>query len=93
LAFIPDERSVLREVQLGESTANVVRCLRALDRVGEQEHDVVVPPEVGEMLEREIDRAGHCTAATQLAKLVELSLSAGHRVTMRLRADRSLYSR
>jgi hypothetical protein len=61
-----------------------------LDRVREQRHDVVVAAEVGEVLEGEVDGTGQRARAAQLAELVALSLPAGHVLTMRQGADRSL---
>jgi hypothetical protein len=45
---------------------------------------------VGEVFEREVDRADHCASAAQVTELVELSLSTGHAATIPLPADVSL---
>jgi hypothetical protein len=82
---------VLRLAELRESVAHPLRRLRALDGIGEQGDDVVISPELGEVFEREVDRAGHRFGATQVAEFVELSLSAGHEATIEQRADPSLY--
>lgn len=80
----------MRRTQLGESAENILRCLGALEGVCEQVDDVVVAPEIREVFEREVDSAGHRAGAAQVTEFVELSLSAGHAVTLLRRADRPL---
>ena len=58
--------------------------------VGEQVDDAVVPPELREVLEREVDGAHHRTGATEVTELLELSIAAGHAVTIRGHADAPL---
>jgi hypothetical protein len=68
----------MRRAQLGEPAASTPGRPSVLDGVGEQFDDVIVRPEVGEVLEREVDRAEDRAAAAELTELVQLSLSAGH---------------
>ena len=63
-----------------------------LDGLGEQVDELIVAPEMGEVFERQVDRPRHRAAAAQVAKLVELSLSAGHGATIHPRADAPLHS-
>jgi hypothetical protein len=60
--------------------------------MGEHFEDLVVAPEVGEVFERQVDRADHSAGAAQLVKLVGLSLSEGHVTTFHPRADAPLHS-
>jgi hypothetical protein len=62
-----------------------------LDGQGQQLDDLVVAPEVGEVLEGQVDRMHHRAGRTQVAKLVELSLTAGHATTIHPRADAPLH--
>jgi hypothetical protein len=63
-----------------------------LDRFGEEPNDLVVAPEADEMFVRQVDRTDYCASGTQVAKLVELSLTAGHVTTIHPHADAPLYS-
>jgi hypothetical protein len=80
----------VRHAQFGES----LTCLSGIgvDEPGEQVDDLVVAPEVGKVLERQVDRTAHCAGAAQVAKLVELSLTAGHVPTIDPSADAPLHS-
>jgi hypothetical protein len=82
---------MVRRTQLRESVASTLMRLHVLDSVGEQVDDVVVAPEMGEVFEREVDRSDYRARATQVAEFVELSLSAGHAVTIRPGADSPLH--
>ena len=77
----------MRRAELGKSVASTLRSLRALDGIGDEVDDVVIPPELGEVFERKVDRPRSCAGAAQLAELIELSLSAAHAVRMHRRAD------
>ena len=79
-----------RRAHLGESVASTLGRLCALDGAGEQGDDVVVSPKVGEVFECEVDRADHRAGVAQVTEFVELSLSAGHAVTIRPGADSPL---
>jgi hypothetical protein len=46
---------------------------------------------VGEVLEGQVDRTHHRAGRTQVAELVELSLTAGHAATIHPRADAPLH--
>lgn len=63
-----------------------------LEGLGEQLDDLVVAPEVDEVFERQIDRTDYCASGTQGAKLIELSLTAGHAMTIHPRPDAPLHS-
>ncbi len=67
--------------QLGEPAARARGRGRPFDRVGQQRHDLVVPTEVGEVLEREVDGASKRAGVAQPAQLVVLSLRSGHGLT------------
>jgi hypothetical protein len=82
---------MLPRTQLSESLASTLGRLHVRDGVGDQLDDFVVSPEVGEVFEREVDRADHRARAAQVTEFVELSLSAGHAVTIRPRADSPLH--
>jgi hypothetical protein len=82
---------MVRRTQLGESMVSTLRRLRVLDRAGELVDNLVISPEMGEVFEREVDRADHRAGAAQVTEFVELSLSAGHVVTIRPRADSPLH--
>ncbi len=82
----------MRRAQLGESLPSTPTCVGALDGLGEQVDDLVVASEVGEVFERQVDRTGHCVGGTQIAELVELSLTAGHALTIHPRPDAPLHS-
>lgn len=77
----------MRGAQLGESVASTLSCLWALDGLGDEVEDVVIPPEVGKVFERQVYRPRNCARAAEVTELVEMSLSAGHAVRMRSRAD------
>lgn len=77
--------------QLTESVARTFGRAGVLEGFGEQVEDVVVSPEVGEMFECEVDRADRCAGTAQVTKFVELSLSAGHALTIHQRADFPLH--
>ena len=82
----------MRRAQLGESLAGVPGNTGVLDGPSEEIDDLVVSPEVGEMLERQVDRAGHSAGRTQVSELVAMSLTAGHATTIHPRADARLHS-
>ena len=82
----------MRRTQLSESSTSTPSDVRVLQGVGEHFDDLVVAPEVGEMLERQVDRPHHRAGAAQVAKLVGLSLSEGHVTTIHPRADAPLHS-
>jgi hypothetical protein len=82
----------VRHTQLSESPTSTPVDIRALHSVGEHFDDLVVSPEVGEVLERQVDRTDHRAGAAQVAKLVGLSLSDGHATTIHPRADAPLHS-
>jgi len=64
---------------------------RVVDGPSEHVDDLVVPPEVDEVLECQINRPDHSASGTQVSKLVELSLTAGHATTIHPRADAPLH--
>ena len=66
--------------------------VRVFHGVRKHVDDLVVAPEVGEVFEREVDRADHGAGAAQIAKLVGLSLSEGHVTTIHPCADAPLHS-
>jgi hypothetical protein len=82
----------VRRTQLSESPASTPSNTRVLDGPSEQLDDLVVSPEVGEVLERQVDRPDHPASGTQVSKLVELSLTLGHATTIHPRADAPLDS-
>jgi hypothetical protein len=82
----------LRAAQLAESAANLAWCPRVLERGCEHVHNGGITPEVGEMFERQVDRAGDGAAPAKVAKFGELSLSKRHAVIVGRRADASLHS-
>jgi hypothetical protein len=82
----------VRRTQLIETLASPTSDTRVVDGPSEQVNDLVVPPEVGEVLERQINRPDHSTSGTQVSKLIELSLTAGHATTIHSRADAPLHS-
>jgi hypothetical protein len=82
----------VRRAQLGESMTTPPRDVGTLDCLGDQVDDLVVSTEVGEMLERQVDRTSNHACGTQVSKLVELSFTAGHVPTIRPRADAPLHS-
>lgn len=63
-----------------------------LDGPSKQIDDLVVPPKVGEVLEREVDRTDHSAGGTQVSKLVAMSLTPGHATTIHPCADAPLDS-
>jgi hypothetical protein len=77
--------------QLAESVARTFGRAGVLEGFGEQIEDVVISPEVGEVFEREVDRADGCAGTAQITKFVELSLSAGHALTIHRGADFPLH--
>jgi hypothetical protein len=76
--------------QLGEPAADALGSGRLFDRIGQQPQEVVISTEVGEVFECEVDGADQRAGVAQLAQLVALSLPAGHAMTIRPSADRSL---
>jgi hypothetical protein len=78
------------KVELGETAPDTLGSGRVIERIGEQRHDVVISAEVGEVLECKVDGAGERAGVAQLVQFVVLSLPAGHDLTMRPSADRSL---
>ena len=52
---------------------------------------VVISPETGKVLERQVDRPDHSASGTEVSKLVALSLTAGHAATIRPHADAPLH--
>jgi hypothetical protein len=83
----------VRRTQLSESLTNTPGGVGAGDGLGEHLDDLVVAPEVDEVLERQVDRAAHGAYGTEIAKLVGLSLTAGHVTTIHPRPDAPLHSR
>jgi hypothetical protein len=81
----------VRRTQLCESLTSTSGGVGMLDRLGEQGNNLVVAPEVDEVFERQVDRTDYCTSGTQVAKLVELSLTAGHATTIHPRPDAPLH--
>lgn len=81
----------MQRPQLTESVTSTLSRGRVLDGLGEQIEDVVVSPELGEVFEREIDRTDRCARTAQVTEFVELSLSAGHAVTIHRDADFPLH--
>ena len=73
--------------QLGETLARSPSETRVLDGPIEQVDDLVVSPEVGKVLERQINRPANSAGCTQVSKFVEVSLTAGHATTIHPRAD------
>jgi hypothetical protein len=61
--------------QLAEAAPQLLRPT-VVERALEQDDDVVVLPEAGEVLEREVDRPCHRTATAERVELVELPLAA-----------------
>jgi hypothetical protein len=64
----------------------------AFNGSAEQVDDLVVAAEVGEVLEGQVDRTDDFASGTQVAELVELSMSAGHATTIDPLADAPLHS-
>ena len=81
----------MRRTQLSESLTSRLTAIGLLDSLREQVDDLAVAPEVGEVLERQVDRSDYCASGTQVAELVELSLTAGHAATIHPRADAPLH--
>jgi hypothetical protein len=81
----------VRRTQLGEALTRTPSNIRVVDGPSEQVDDLVVPPEVGEVLERQVDRPDHSTGVAQVSKLVALSLTAGHATTIHPSADAPLH--
>jgi hypothetical protein len=81
----------VRRTQFNEALASRPGDIRVLDGPSEQVDDLPVSPEVGEVLERQVDRSGHSAIGTEVSKLVELSLTAGHATTIHPRADALLH--
>ena len=82
----------MRSTQLSESSTSTPSDVRVLQSVGEHFDDLVIAPEVGEVFERQVDRADHRAGAAQLVKLVGLSWPEGHVTTFHPRADAPLHS-
>lgn len=75
--------------QLGESSARLIRSIDGKHGLGEEMDDLVVTPELCEVLERQVDGAGErCTRTTQGAKFVQLPLPAGRPVFLVAAHDR-----
>ena len=82
----------MRRAQLGELSASPLSVIAVADCLGEQLDDLLVAPEVDEVLERQVDRTEYRADGAQLAQLGELSFTAGHVTTILPRADAPLYS-
>ena len=69
-----------RGTQLAKSATDITRCLGLAHRLGEQVDDVLVEPELREVLERQIDRTRHGgpPRSAENTELIELSRSPGH---------------
>jgi hypothetical protein len=81
----------MRLAQLSESLMRTPIGIGVRDGLGEQNDDLVVASEVGEVFERQVDRADHSAGAAEIAKLVGLSLSEGHATTIHPGADAPLH--
>jgi hypothetical protein len=81
----------VRPTQLIEALARTPSDTRVLDGPSEQVDDLVISPEVGKVLERQVDRPDHSASGTQVSKLVELTLTTGHARTIHPRADAPLH--
>ncbi len=81
----------MRRTQLSESLTSRLTAIGLLDSLREQVEDLAVAPEVGEVLERQVDRTDDRAGGAQVAKLVELSLTAGHATTIHPCADAPLH--
>jgi len=88
-----NERRWRPGAQLGGSAPNLGRRVDALDGAGHQVDDTVAVPEVGDVLEGQIDGSGDSARAAQGAQLVELSLPAIHGATVSGHADPVLLAR
>lgn len=62
--------------ELGKSGTQGRRTTGSFERIADDRHQVVGEPEVGEVLEGEIDRPAHGTRGTEITKLLELALPA-----------------
>ena len=62
--------------QLVEQSTGAGGRIAAIDRLSDQADDLLVTTELAEVFECEIDRAPDCARGTQVAELVELSLTA-----------------
>jgi len=82
----------VRRAQLSESLAGAPSDTSVLDGPIEHGDDLVVSPELGEVLERQVDRPAHSTGGAQCLKFVEMSLTAGHATTIHPYADAPLHS-
>ena len=82
----------MRRAQLGEALAGVPGDGGFVECPCEQIDDLVVASEMGEVLERQVDRPGNSAYGTQGSKLVELSLTTAHASTIHGRADAPLHS-
>ena len=87
--------------ELGKSGTQGRRTTGSFERIADDRHQVVGEPEVGEVLEREIDRPAHGTRGTEITKFLELALPASrvaagglevgaHVATLRLATDLTL---
>jgi hypothetical protein len=81
----------VRRAKLSESLTSSPSDIGVLDCLGEHVDDLLVAPEVDEVFERQVNRPDYRANGTQVAKLVELSLSAGHATTIHPRADAPLH--
>jgi hypothetical protein len=82
----------VRRAQLGEALASVPSETGLFDCPGEQDDDLVISPEVGKVLERQVDRPGNSARGAQGSKFVALSLTPAHASTIHRRADARLHS-
>jgi hypothetical protein len=82
----------LRVDQRGEMCSDIGGRTSPASGVGQDGDDLVVAPERGDVLERQVHGPGQPTRATQRAQLVELSLAASHGTTLDERADPALGS-
>lgn len=64
-------RRTARGTQLGELAADLLRRLVVLDGMGEQADDVVVAPEVSEVLERMVDGASQRATTARVTELAD----------------------
>jgi hypothetical protein len=82
----------VRRTQLSEPLASAPSNTRVLDGLCEQVDDLVVSPEAGEVFKPQVDRTDQSASGTQISKLVQLSLTAGHATTIDPPADAPLHS-
>jgi hypothetical protein len=82
-----------RGAELGETAADGFGRAVALDGIGDQLEHAVVPAEVGDVVEGQVDRTAHGAGATEPGELVALSLASGHDEMVRPAADLALRRR